>query len=184
MVVSINATDHRKYGSSTVAGHAGMRPTCMTARFWTTVAGSNPDRSLTTMNLQRLGLCCAALLLAIGLAVPFAAIAQSFDALQGKHYRLQVRSRLAPIALNRLHAWELELRDRDGAPVPDATITVDGGMPAHDHGLPTAPRVTEILGPGRYLLEGMRFQMGGEWALHFRIVAAPGAETLTLEFAL
>ena len=34
-------------------------------------------------------------------------------------------------------------------------------MPEHNHGFPTAPRVTENLGEGDYLLEGMRFNMGG-----------------------
>lgn len=118
------------------------------------------------------------------LAVPSAVLAQTFPLLQGDRYQLQVRSRLAPVAINHIHAWELELRDRNGALVPDATITVGGGMPAHQHGLPTAPRITEVIGPGRYRLDGMKFQMGGEWEVRFLIDAPPGAETLTLAFTL
>ncbi len=137
------------------------------------------------MNLQAFRPRCSALsLLAAGLAFPLAALAQTFPPLQGDHYQLQVRSRLDPVAINRIHAWELELRDRDGTPVADANIIIGGGMPAHNHGLPTAPRVTEVLGPGRYLVEGMKFQMGGEWEVLFQIAAAPGTETLTLAFDL
>jgi hypothetical protein len=136
------------------------------------------------MNLQPWRLALRTLILAGGLALPLAVPAQTLPLLHGKHYQLQVQSQLEPIAINRIHAWELELRDRAGRPVADANISVDGGMPAHNHGLPTAPRVTEVLGPGRYLLDGMKFQMGGEWALQFRIEAAAGTEILTLDLSL
>lgn len=121
-------------------------------------------------------------LLAVSLAFPMVALAQSFALLKGERYQLQVLSRLDPVAINHIHAWELELRDAKGVLVSDATLSVRGGMPAHNHGLPTAPRVTDVLGPGRYLLEGMKFQMSGEWEVHFHIEAAPGTETLTLDF--
>ena len=42
-------------------------------------------------------------------------------------------------------------------------------MPAHGHGLPTAPRVTEILGDGRYLVNAARFNMAGWWQVTFAI---------------
>jgi len=38
-------------------------------------------------------------------------------------------------------------------------------MPAHDHGLPTRPRVTEELGDGDYRLDGVRFHMSGYWEM-------------------
>ncbi len=123
-------------------------------------------------------------LLVTGLLMPSLALASAFAPLQGARYQMQVKSQLEPVVINHIHAWELELRDANGVLVSDATITVDGGMPAHHHGLPTAPRVTEVLGPGRYLLEGMKFQMGGQWEVRFQIEAAAGTETLTLEFAL
>lgn len=118
------------------------------------------------------------------LAFPLTAFSQPLAVLKGERYQLQIQSRLDPVAINRIHAWELELRDANGSLVTDATLTIRGGMPAHNHGLPTAPRVTETLGPGHYLLEGMKFQMGGAWEVQFQIEAAPGTETLTLEFAL
>ena len=110
--------------------------------------------------------------------------ALSFPTLEGDHYTLTIQSRLQPPAINRIHSWELELRNCDGELVSGANIQISGGMPGHDHGLPTAPRVTRELSPGRYLLEGMKFQMGGEWEVNFRIDAPPGKDKLTLSFAL
>jgi hypothetical protein len=127
---------------------------------------------------------CLSWFLALGLTGPALAAASTLVQVDGTHYQLQVQSQLEPIAINRIHAWELELRDAQGTPVPEARITVDGGMPAHNHGLPTAPRVTEVLGPGRYLLEGVKFQMPGRWEMRFRVEADPGIETLTLPLDL
>lgn len=128
---------------------------------------------------------CAGLFMLLGtLCLLPAAWAATFDVLSGKNYQLTIQSQLEPVAINRIHSWELEVRDVQGKPVANATIQVDGGMPTHDHGLPTAPRVTKELGPGRYLLEGMKFQMGGEWEVHFLIDAAAGKESLTLDFVL
>lgn len=86
-------------------------------------------------------------------------------------FRLQASPRLQPLEINRLHAWDLRLSRADGTPVQGASIVVDGGMPAHDHGLPTRPRVREATEAGHYVLEGMRFHMHGEWRLLLRVEA-------------
>jgi hypothetical protein len=75
------------------------------------------------------------------------------------------------VPVGRLHAWTLHVARADGTPVTDATIAVDGDMPEHRHGLPTRPRVTRHLGNGDYLLEGVKFQMGGWWVMNFDITA-------------
>ena len=62
-----------------------------------------------------------------------------------------------------MHQWTLHVERADGTPVDDATITVDGDMPQHGHGMPTQPQVTENLGNGDYLVDGLKFQMGGWW---------------------
>ena len=54
----------------------------------------------------------------------------------------------------------------------------------HDHGLPTAPRVTETLGEGDYLLEGMKFQMPGHWVVTLAIDAGEGDDSVTFELML
>jgi hypothetical protein len=70
-----------------------------------------------------------------------------------------------------MHQWTLHIETADGKPVQNATIKVDGDMPQHGHGLPTSPRVTKYLGNGDYLIDGMKFQMGGWWLMDLTITA-------------
>ena len=77
---------------------------------------------------------------------------------------LEIFSKLSPIEINTIHSWEVVLTDADGA-VSGATLDIVGGMPEHNHGMPTQPQITEELAPGRYLLEGVRFHMPGLWRL-------------------
>ena len=99
-------------------------------------------------------------------------------------YRISFTSALDPIAINELHSWTLHVETADGQPVEDAQITVDGGMPAHGHGLPTQPQVTQNLGNGDYLLEGVRFQMPGAWVMRFDVAADGQSDGVTFELAL
>jgi hypothetical protein len=94
-------------------------------------------------------------------------------------YLVAVHSLADPIAINKMHAWEIRLRSPSGEPVPRARISVDGGMPQHGHGFPTRPRVTRELGDGRYLLEGMKFSMPGWWELKLKVDAYAGADDIT-----
>lgn len=94
-----------------------------------------------------------------------------------------------PIPLHRLHRWRVRVQDArgvsvigtDGAPLD---VRVDGGMPQHGHGLPTAPRVTGHLPDGQLLIEGMRFSMPGWWTLRVRINGAAGADSVTFNLNL
>lgn len=89
-----------------------------------------------------------------------------------------------PVAINQLHRWTIHVATPDGEPVSDAAITVDGGMPQHGHGLPTAPQVTKDLGNGAYLVEGMKFQMGGWWVVDFTIDAHGERDTVRFNLVL
>jgi YtkA-like protein len=75
------------------------------------------------------------------------------------------------VPVNQIHQWTLHVESADGKPVENATITVNGDMPQHGHGLPTSPRVTKYLGNGDYLVDGMKFQMVGWWMMDFIITA-------------
>ena len=88
------------------------------------------------------------------------------------------------IRVGRLHSWKLHLETADGAPVNDATIAVDGGMPQHGHGLPTKPRVTKHLGNGEHVVDGMKFNMGGWWVVKFRVAGALGPDSVTFNIKL
>ena len=90
---------------------------------------------------------------------------------EGGNYRVRYSSTLAPIEINRMHDWILHVETTTGAAVDGADITIDGGMPAHNHGMPTRPRVTENLGQGNYKVQGMRFHMNGEWQITITITA-------------
>ncbi len=83
-----------------------------------------------------------------------------------------------------LQAWVLTLKSANGTAVESARISVGGGMPDHNHGLPTSPSVTDALGGGRYRIDGVRFNMAGRWELRFSIDAAPGTDEVTFNIVL
>ncbi len=53
--------------------------------------------------------------------------------------------------------------------------SITGGMPAHGHGLPTEPQVTAVRFDERgdviLTLEGIKFQMWGDWVLSIEVPA-------------
>jgi hypothetical protein len=89
-------------------------------------------------------------------------------------FQVRVQSQFAPIPLSRVHPWTVRLTDQAGLPISGAVIAVDGGMPGHHHGLPTAPRATSAATPGDYLVSGMKFSMTGWWVLKLAIRAPDG----------
>ncbi len=97
-------------------------------------------------------------------------------------YRVSYEPRRGPIAVNQIHAWTIHVETADGQPVEGATITVDGDMPQHGHGLPTEPQVTEELGGGDYLVEGLKFHMPGWWVVDYTVTA--GGQTDSVRFNL
>jgi hypothetical protein len=89
-----------------------------------------------------------------------------------------------PPEINRMHSWILYVESDSGDPIEGADIEVDGGMPAHDHGLPTQPRVTEDLGDGYYRLDGVRFHMSGDWEMFVTIRSDESEETVVIPITL
>lgn len=99
-------------------------------------------------------------------------------------YRASVRLDVEPIPVRRLQHWTLHIDTMDGRPVDAATITMNGGMPQHGHGLPTSPRVTRALGNGDHLVEGVKFNMGGWWVVKFRVASSAGADSVVFNLSL
>jgi len=88
------------------------------------------------------------------------------------------------IPTGKLQSWTLHLETANGAPVDVATVSVDGGMPQHGHGLPTKPQVKRALGNGNHLVEGMKFNMGGWWVVKFHVSSTAGNDSLVFNLSL
>jgi len=99
-------------------------------------------------------------------------------------YRTTYASKLDPVGINQIHSWILHVETPDGQPVEDAVIAVDGDMPQHGHGLPTRPQVTQYLGNGDYLVEGLKFHMPGWWIVEFDITANGQTDHVTFNLML
>jgi hypothetical protein len=80
-------------------------------------------------------------------------------------FNVMYKSTSGHIRINRIHSWELTIKDADGQPVNDAMVTVVGDMPEHGHGLPTQPEITKIGTGGLYRVDGMKFTMPGWWVV-------------------
>jgi hypothetical protein len=89
-----------------------------------------------------------------------------------------------PLRVRKLQRVRVTIADANGRPVDGATISVDGGMPQHGHGLPTRPRVTQALGGGVYEIDGVRFNMGGWWEFELDVAGAAGSDRVTFNLAL
>jgi hypothetical protein len=94
---------------------------------------------------------------------------------------LEPEQQLRPRAMQTVR---LTIAGADGRAIEDATVTIDGGMPQHGHGLPTRPRVTRALGDGAYQIDGVRFNMGGWWEFKVAISGARGVDIVTFNLDL
>jgi hypothetical protein len=97
---------------------------------------------------------------------------------------VSMHSKSKPVVINQIHSWIIFVRNKNGDPVNNADIRVDGAMPEHDHGLPTLPQVTRHSGNGEYLLEGMKFHMHGRWQLTISISANGNDDTVVFDLNL
>jgi len=75
------------------------------------------------------------------------------------------------IRINKIHSWELTIKNAAGQPVNDAMVTVVGDMPEHGHGLPTQPEIRNSGAGGLYRVDGMKFTMPGWWIITVSVMA-------------
>lgn len=123
------------------------------------------------------------------LALLSAPMAQENDADQSwltrsGYYRVSYTSQLDPLTINQIHDWIFHIEGADGVPIENATVSVTGGMPKHNHGLPTDPRMTQSLGNGDYVLQGMRFHMNGYWELTVTVEAGGRRDTVIIPLTI
>ena len=100
------------------------------------------------------------------------------------HFQVSYTSKLEPIEINNLHTWVIHIKDKDGKDIANAELKVIGGMPEHNHGLPTQPQITKNLGDGCYLLEGMKFHMLGWWTVTVSIMNKDTSDMVTFNLKL
>lgn len=84
-----------------------------------------------------------------------------------QHYSIQLNCKHSPTA-NAFQACAL-LIDADGKPLNALNLKMDGGMPMHNHGLPTSPEVKWNKVSEHYDIEGLKFSMPGDWVLNVYI---------------
>lgn len=96
-------------------------------------------------------------------------------------YEIRIEPLDADIPIARRHAWTVTIRDRDGDAVQPTKLAFYGGMRGHGHGLPSAPRITRELEPGIYLVDGVLFNMHGEWEIVVGVVGSAGPDKVTFE---
>ena len=88
------------------------------------------------------------------------------------------------VPISTFHDWFITIETHDGKPVTNAQIAITGGMPEHMHGMPSQPEVTRNLGNGRYLIEGMKFNMIGRWVLVFGVNTPTAKDNTTFNIEL
>lgn len=110
-------------------------------------------------------------------------VADRWTSERGK-YVVSFSSSIDPMPINKMFEWTLHVEDADGEPVDGALFAIAGGMPEHNHGLPTSPRVTEDLGNGDYRLQGIRFHMKGNWQFIISIFEGAQADRVVIDLQL
>ena len=95
-------------------------------------------------------------------------------------YRVRLAPERGEARLGRMHAWTVAVETPDGQPVRPTRLVFGGGMPQHQHGFMSAPRVTRSLGDGRFLVEGVKFHMSGRWRLEVELVGPAGPDVAIL----
>jgi hypothetical protein len=102
---------------------------------------------------------------------------------RGQYFTASFTSSVRPVPINSMHTWTVWITDSSGRPVTDATVKITGDMPDHGHGMPTVP-VARALGDGAYALEGMQFQMPGDWYVELQIESAGRRDSVRFDFTL
>ncbi|MGF1727014.1 FixH family protein [Photobacterium nomapromontoriensis] len=82
-----------------------------------------------------------------------------------EHYKITAQPIEKSIKLNKIQSWSITIKDNTGAPVQGLSFEVNGGMPTHQHGFPTQPKLIQEAMPGEYIIDGLKFNMTGRWEI-------------------
>ena len=100
------------------------------------------------------------------------------------HFLVTLRPEHGTMPIGTLHSWILRVTDTDGYPLYPINLAIGGGMAAHRHGLPTQPQITDYLGDGEHRIEGVKFNMAGEWTLRVGIEYSGKRDIAEIRFDL
>ena len=89
------------------------------------------------------------------------------QASKSNHYKIDLQCDHPP-TLSGFQQCNLTLTD-NVKKLSDVNIIIEGGMPEHHHGLPTAPKVSWNKQNKLYNINGLKFSMPGVWQLTFLI---------------
>jgi len=99
-------------------------------------------------------------------------------------YIVSYMPELEPIRINRIHSWQLTIKDSKGSPVTNASVRVEADMPEHGHGMPTEPQVVDSPEPGVYIVDGFKFHMPGWWVVKLYIKSSTGEDVVVFQLDL
>ena len=97
-------------------------------------------------------------------------------------YRVSIQPAIDEIPIATFHDWILRVETADGGMFVPTRLGINGGMPAHRHGMTGEPRVTRRLEDGSFVVEGMKFHMAGEWRLIVGVDGPGGIDTASFDF--
>ncbi len=96
------------------------------------------------------------------------------------HFHVLERTSPSPVVRG-LNAFEVEVRDADGAPVVGALLSATPWMPAHGHGTSVVPSIVDE-GGGVYEIDEVLFYMPGRWELRTEIAQAGASDLVVATF--
>lgn len=97
-----------------------------------------------------------------------------------KLYKVTLTPQTSPPPMNAIFSVTTTVTEADtGKPVTGAKIKLDATMPAHRHGMVTEPVHKEV-GEGKYLSEGMKLHMPGEWVFKVDVDGPKGKDEASI----
>ena len=99
-------------------------------------------------------------------------------------YHASIRPFKTPVPIGELHDWLIHLTTISGELFIPEQLVIKGGMPGHGHGFPVEPKISRYLGNGDFLLQGVKFNMTGDWQLRLGVNGPAGWDTITFSISV